>query len=85
MGRKSGAPGRSCTCNPRLRSALLWLLSYGSLVKMKMAALAGVAPARSESESDALLLSYKALFVGKMVGHPSAALGVSRFQTERVC
>jgi len=30
-------------------------------------------------------LSYKALFVGKMVGHPSAALGVSRFQTERVC
>ena len=52
---------------------------------MKMAALAGVAPARSESESDALLLSYKALFVGKMVGHPSAALGVSRFQTERVC
>ena len=50
-----------------------------------LAALAGVAPARSESESDALLLSYRAVFVVKLVGHPSAALGTSWSQTRRVC
>ena len=70
---KSGAPGRSCTCNQRLGSALPCLLSYGSRGDLRirnqdsgfmntLAAPAGVAPARSESESDALLLSYRAVF-----------------------
>ena len=74
-----GAPGRSLTDNPRLRTTPLWLLSYWS--ELILAPGVGVAPTTSRLTAERSTVE---LSGNEMVGRLGAAPSVSWSQTRRI-